>query len=225
MSGSSALIVTYVWPPTGGVGANACLKLAKYLPQHGVHASVLTVANPSVPLVDESLMRQIPEGLEVLRAPHARAGLPHQTGVLAARQDRSRFTGGAPSLKRRAAAAARQFLIPDPQVLWQPHAQRSCFAGCGPGATMWCSSAHRRSRRSSRGRSCVRSERQARARLPGRVAHAADAVRDALALGGGDRRRAGAGDASLRACGHRDQRSVSRAVAASGFRFSIRRES
>jgi len=45
-----ALVVSYVFPPTGGAGVGRPLKLVKYLGRHGVQASVLTAANPSVPV-------------------------------------------------------------------------------------------------------------------------------------------------------------------------------
>ena len=50
-----AMLVSYVWPPTGGAGVGRVLKLAKYLSHHGVSPRVLTVSNPSVPLHDDSL--------------------------------------------------------------------------------------------------------------------------------------------------------------------------
>lgn len=123
----SALLVTYVWPPTGGVGAGRVLKLAKYLPSHGVTPSILTVANPSVPLRDDSMQKDVPAGIEVLRA---RTFEPSYAAKQAAWQA---STGGgaaavAPSPLRRAvgraAALGRHVLVPDPQILWQPDAQR-----------------------------------------------------------------------------------------------------
>lgn len=119
----SALLVTYVWPPTGGAGVGRVLKLAKYLPSHGVTPAVLTVANPSVPLRDESLLKDVPEGIEVLRA---RTFEPGYAAKQAAWQTHA--TGAArPSLVKRAvgrvAALGKQALVPDPQILWQPAAQ------------------------------------------------------------------------------------------------------
>ncbi|MGH7272817.1 MAG: hypothetical protein ACREJ3_20495 [Polyangiaceae bacterium] len=48
-----ALLVSYCFPPAGGAGVQRVVKLAKYLPHHGVSPAVLTVKNPSVPLRDE----------------------------------------------------------------------------------------------------------------------------------------------------------------------------
>jgi hypothetical protein len=44
------------------------VKLVKYLPMHRVRPAVLTVANPSVPLRDESLVADVPASVEVERA-------------------------------------------------------------------------------------------------------------------------------------------------------------
>jgi len=44
------------------------VKLAKYLPHHGVWPAVLTADNPRGPLHDPSLLRDLPHGIEVERA-------------------------------------------------------------------------------------------------------------------------------------------------------------
>src|SRR5581483_9788229 len=46
------LLVAYQFPPVGGAGVQRVTKFVKYLPRHGWDVSVLTVANPSVPLYD-----------------------------------------------------------------------------------------------------------------------------------------------------------------------------
>jgi hypothetical protein len=123
----TALLVTYVWPPTGGVGQYRVLKLAKYLPSHGVTPSVLTVANPSVPLRDDSTAKDIPEGIEILKA---RTFEPSYATKQIAWEAASDAAADRPrTLKQRAvgtaAGIAKHLLAPDPQVLWQPDAQRA----------------------------------------------------------------------------------------------------
>lgn len=121
---ASALIVSYMWPPAGGVGSQRVLKLAKYLPEHGYTPTVLTVANPSVPLLDESLMGELPAGISVLRArtlePEYATKALHWKGAGTAEQPGAWLA----KTKRGLSTVARQVLIPDPQVLWQPDAQR-----------------------------------------------------------------------------------------------------
>jgi hypothetical protein len=132
-----ALVVAYAFPPTGGAGVGRPLKLVKYLGLHGVQASVLTAANPSVPVTDASLVREVPAGVVVERA----RTLEPAYAVKQAGWNASRAGGGdaggagangngspAPGGWRRralrlAVQAGRQALIPDPQVLWQPGAQ------------------------------------------------------------------------------------------------------
>src|SRR5262245_29395997 len=62
------LFVSYLFPPVGGVGTQRVTKFVKYLPQFGWQTSVLTVSNPSVPLLDESLLADIPPGTIIRRA-------------------------------------------------------------------------------------------------------------------------------------------------------------
>jgi glycosyltransferase involved in cell wall biosynthesis len=63
------LIITYYWPPTGGAGVQRWLKFSKYLPQHGWEPVIYTPANPEAPAIDESLLRDIPRDLTVIRTP------------------------------------------------------------------------------------------------------------------------------------------------------------
>ncbi|HEX7598935.1 MAG TPA: glycosyltransferase, partial [Polyangia bacterium] len=116
-----ALLVSYTFPPTGGAGIHRVLKLAKYLPDHGVSPAVLTALNPSVPLRDESLLRDIPAGMPVLRARTLEPGYSIKA------QTWKSSSGKGASWRARAVkrvtTSARQFLLPDPQILWQPGAQ------------------------------------------------------------------------------------------------------
>ncbi len=61
------LIITYYWPPAGGPGVQRWLKFARYLPDNGWEPVILTVRDGSYPAVDESLLRDVPEGLEVYK--------------------------------------------------------------------------------------------------------------------------------------------------------------
>lgn len=124
----SALLVTYVWPPTGGVGAGRVLKLAKYLPSHGVRPSILTVANPSVPLRDDSMLKDVPAGIPVLRARTLEPSYAAKRAAWEASTGGGATSDAGRSALRRAvgrvAALGRHVLVPDPQILWQPDAQR-----------------------------------------------------------------------------------------------------
>ena len=64
------LIITYYWPPSGGSGVQRWLKLAKYLHGREIDAQILTVSphTASYPITDESLEKEIPDGLKVFYA-------------------------------------------------------------------------------------------------------------------------------------------------------------
>ena len=117
------LFVSYAFPPVGGVGVQRILKWTKFLPEFGWDCSVLTTANPSVPILDESLLSQIPPATRVARA---RTLEPGYAAKQAATSD------AAPGLaarvkslvKKPAIAAARKLLQPDPQILWNRDAAR-----------------------------------------------------------------------------------------------------
>ncbi len=91
------------------------VKLAKYLPLHGVRPSVLTVRNPSVPLRDESLLADVPLDVPVERAPTLEPGYRAKAKAW---QSRTSVTS----------VVARNLLFPDPQVLWQPAAHAALIA-------------------------------------------------------------------------------------------------
>jgi len=114
------LFVSYAFPPVGGAGVQRVLKLVKYLERSGVVPSVLTVRDPSVPVFDASLERDVPAGVEVLRARtfeprYTKKKLAWKATAEASDRLSARLTRGILTL-------ARRLLVPDPQVLWLPAA-------------------------------------------------------------------------------------------------------
>lgn len=61
------LVITYYWPPSGGAGVQRWLKFVKYLRGHDWEPVVYTPANPEAPVNDDSLRKDIPPGLTVLK--------------------------------------------------------------------------------------------------------------------------------------------------------------
>ncbi|MFW2135394.1 glycosyltransferase [Chryseobacterium sp. TY4] len=61
------LIISYYWPPAGGPGVQRWLKFAKYLPEFGWEPIIYTPENPSYPIVDETLLKDVPENIKIVR--------------------------------------------------------------------------------------------------------------------------------------------------------------
>jgi glycosyltransferase involved in cell wall biosynthesis len=118
------LLISYAFPPVGGAGVQRATKFTKYLGQFGWQPTVLTVANPSVPVLDRSLEADLPSDVLVVRArswepdykfkKQAAANAEHagKSGLVTAKQRLIRVAG-------RVASAVLQ---PDPQILWYPGA-------------------------------------------------------------------------------------------------------
>lgn len=62
-----ALIIAYYWPPAGGPGVQRWLKFVKYLPDFDVEPIVYVPENPKYPLLDESLVSEIPKDVIILK--------------------------------------------------------------------------------------------------------------------------------------------------------------
>ncbi|MDU8886177.1 glycosyltransferase [Yeosuana sp. MJ-SS3] len=64
-----ALIITYYWPPAGGPGVQRWLKFVKYLPEFGVEPIVYVPENPNYPILDKSLLSDVPNSITILKQP------------------------------------------------------------------------------------------------------------------------------------------------------------
>lgn len=121
MEQKKILIITYYWPPAGGPGVQRWLKFAKYLPEFGWKPVIFTPENPSYPLLDESLMKDIPENIEIVKT---KIWEPYQ---LAEKLNKSnkKFKAGQfdvgknQSWKSKLSIWVRgNFFIPDARVFW-----------------------------------------------------------------------------------------------------------
>ncbi|MBN1339033.1 MAG: glycosyltransferase [Bacteroidales bacterium] len=64
---NKVLIITYYWPPSGGAGVQRWLKFTKYLREFGWEPVIFTPENPEPPAWDESLLADVPQGLQVIK--------------------------------------------------------------------------------------------------------------------------------------------------------------
>ncbi len=63
------LIITYYWPPAGGPGVQRWVKFAQYLPEFGIEPIIYTPKNPTYPIVDKSMIKEVSNDITVLRQP------------------------------------------------------------------------------------------------------------------------------------------------------------
>jgi glycosyltransferase involved in cell wall biosynthesis len=63
------LILTYYWPPSGGAGVQRWLKFTKYLKTYGWEPIIYTAENGEIPVVDMSLLKDVPAELTILKTP------------------------------------------------------------------------------------------------------------------------------------------------------------
>ncbi len=134
MSQRKVLIISYLFPPAGGISVQRALSLAKYLPQCGLEVHVLSARNATTPTVDPSLLKQVPAEVRVHRTftPEApfrvkrliwkwvAPSTPSGAGNRAAGEAQSSSS----NWKARLVDAARRLFSPDPEVVWTPFALR-----------------------------------------------------------------------------------------------------
>ena len=117
------LIVTYYWPPSGGSGVQRWLKFVKYLVRAGWQPVVFTPENPSFTLEDKSLMKDVPNSVEVIRFP---IWEPYQMffklSSLAGNKNPQQAdfisTGKKTFFQKTSSWIRGNFLIPDARIFW-----------------------------------------------------------------------------------------------------------
>lgn len=63
------LVISYYWPPAGGISIIRPLKLIKYLKEYGWEPVLCTADNPHYPIEDDAALREVPEDLEIIKVP------------------------------------------------------------------------------------------------------------------------------------------------------------
>jgi len=107
------LVVAYNFPPVGGAGVQRPVKFVKYLRRFGWEPVVLSVSNPSVPIQDAALLKDVPEGVKIYRARSLEPSYEaKQTFSTAQKQG-----GGIKAIIKKYIS---MLLLPDLQVLWWP---------------------------------------------------------------------------------------------------------
>lgn len=122
------LLITFSFPPAGGVGVLRALSLAKYLPENGVRVDVLTARNAPAVGKDLTLLEQVPSSVTVHRT--WTLDLPFWLRkslkkAVTGGQARQKVAPASPASRKAGNPIKRaigNLLLPDPQVGWLPFA-------------------------------------------------------------------------------------------------------
>ena len=116
------LIITYYWPPAGGPGVQRWLKFVKYLPDFGIQPIVYIPENPTYPIMDEGLQKDVSDKAIIL---NNRIFEPYQLASFFSKNSTQKISSGIiPAAKKQ--TLLQRFLlwirgnvfIPDARFLW-----------------------------------------------------------------------------------------------------------
>lgn len=122
MENKKILIITYYWPPAGGPGVQRWLKFVKYLPEFGIQPIVYVPENPTYPIVDENLVKEVSDKAIVLKH---KIFEPYQLASLFSTTKTKKISSGIIPNKKKQSFMDKLFLlirgnlfIPDARFLW-----------------------------------------------------------------------------------------------------------
>ena len=114
------LVIAHIFPPIGGSGVQRTLKFVKYLQQNGWQPTILTVGFSKYPLVDASLLSEVPDNIEIIRIDEPASNIVNirlneiielQANIVNAKELMDEF-------KKDIKLDSTQILCPDPYILW-----------------------------------------------------------------------------------------------------------
>lgn len=116
------LVITYYWPPAGGPGVQRWLKFVKYLPDFDIQPIVYIPENPTYPIIDEGLQKDVSEKAIILKN---KIFEPYQLASFFSKNSTQKISSGIiPAAKKQ--TLLQRFLlwirgnvfIPDARFLW-----------------------------------------------------------------------------------------------------------
>lgn len=118
------LILTYYWPPSGGIGVQRWLQFARHLPENGWEPIIFTAKDANYPIIDQSLLERVPKGIEIhsVKAPEPNNIISlffkngdKSKGLYQLQQQSNTSTS---PLKKLLWTIRGNFFIPDARMLW-----------------------------------------------------------------------------------------------------------
>ncbi|RTY96787.1 glycosyl transferase family 1 [Flavobacterium sp. GSN2] len=122
MEQKKILIITYYWPPAGGPGVQRWLKFVKYLPDFGIQPIVYIPENPTYPIVDENLVKEVSDKTIILKQ---KIFEPYQLASFLSKNKTQKISSGIIPNQKKQSFLDKTFLwirgnlfIPDARVFW-----------------------------------------------------------------------------------------------------------
>nr|WP_315149819.1 glycosyltransferase family 4 protein [uncultured Flavobacterium sp.] len=116
------LIITYYWPPAGGPGVQRWLKFVKYLPDFDIQPIVYIPENPTYPIVDENLEKEVSKKAVILKN---KIFEPYQLASFFSKNKTKKISSGIIPNQKRQTFLEKMLLwirgnlfIPDARVFW-----------------------------------------------------------------------------------------------------------
>ena len=116
------LIITYYWPPAGGPGVQRWLKFVKYMPDFGIQPIVYIPENPTYPIVDENLLKEVSDRAIILKQ---KIFEPYQLASFLSKNKTKKISSGIIPNQKKQSFLDKTFLwirgnlfIPDARVFW-----------------------------------------------------------------------------------------------------------
>ncbi len=117
------LLITYYWPPSGGAGVMRWAKMTKYISQYGWQPIIYTPLDNEVAVHDESLLKDIPSDLVVIKTPIWEPYDLYKTFL--GRKKKEKLYSGFINEKKKESLAQKisvfirgNFFIPDARMFW-----------------------------------------------------------------------------------------------------------
>ena len=122
MEPKKILIITYYWPPAGGPGVQRWLKFVKYLPDFGIQPIVYIPENPTYPIVDQNLVKEVSDKAIILKQTIFE---PYQLASFFSKNKTKKISSGIIPNQKKQSFLDKTFLwirgnlfIPDARVFW-----------------------------------------------------------------------------------------------------------
>ena len=122
MEPKKVLIITYYWPPAGGPGVQRWLKFVKYLPDFGIQPIVYIPENPTYPIIDENLVKEVSDKAIILKQTIFE---PYQLASFLSKNKTKKISSGIIPNQKKQSFLDKTFLwirgnlfIPDARVFW-----------------------------------------------------------------------------------------------------------